>query len=267
MKISPLIPNELSLTDQLRPPDWTDLTIPFGFYLDQSFCYPVKVVHHHEIIGLGCAIIFEKTAWLAHIIVSENYRKQGIGGRIVEYLLNDIQSKGIQTISLLATDLGEPVYLRAGFHTTGEYLFLERKKNSATFPISGKIQSYQPDFYQPIVQLDTFVSGENRERLLKLFIKRSVVFIENHEIKGYYLPGLGDGPVCAKTPEAGFSLMAHKYADINQASLPTDNHSGLLFYKQLGFEHTGRIAKRMVWGEKYSWKPEMIYNRIGGNLG
>ena len=81
-------------------------------------------------------IIFQKSSWLAHIIVDPDYRSRGIGYRIVEQLLLQVSKHSPETCLLAATDIGKPVYLKAGFRDVGEYTFFEREKPWSDKPVS-----------------------------------------------------------------------------------------------------------------------------------
>ncbi|MBL0009542.1 MAG: GNAT family N-acetyltransferase [Saprospiraceae bacterium] len=98
------------------------------FYITSDFCFPIKVSIDHKIAGTGTAIIHHDVAWLAHIIVHPDFRNQGIGKLITESLVKMAHAKSCDTLYLLATELGEPVYRKIGFETETEYLFFKGEK-------------------------------------------------------------------------------------------------------------------------------------------
>ena len=267
MQCDKLTYSEIDRIRYLQPEGWSDITDAFRFYCSSDFCSPIKIALGTEIVGIGNSIMFEKTAWLAHIIVSKDYRKQGIGFRIVDSLLSDIKARGIETALLLATELGEPVYLKSGFRKVSDYSFFERETVKVVKHYTNKIQLYKEDYYNEMIRLDTYISGENREKLLKDYLSESIVYISNSSIKGFYIPNLGEGPVYALTEDAGKELMRFKYSTINKAAIPGENKAGIDFLKELGFAGTNTVGKRMISGHDIEWKPEMIYSRIGGKLG
>lgn len=259
--------SDIDKISHLQPEGWPVITNAFRFYLGYDFCYPVKVMLDNEIVGLGNLIHFGQTAWLSHIIVGYDYRKQGIGFKIVDHLLAECKARGIKTSLLIATELGEPVYLKAGFRKVSDYCFFKREPHQAGNHSSENIQPYKEDFYKDIIQLDTYVSGENREMLIKDYLSKSFVFINHKDIEGFYIPGLGEGPIYALTPYAGRELMRFKYATADRAIIPGENQTAIEFVKEMGFTEAKTIGKRMILGSDIAWKPEMIYSRIGGNLG
>jgi len=251
---------------ELQPGGWSDIIPFFHFYVEHSFCTPVKVCHEDELIGIGSGIIFDTTAWLAHIIVRPRFRGRGIGGQIVEYLMDRLESTGCETVSLIATELGYPVYRKHGFTEQTEYLFFERKEAGKEHRISESIQPVSDENTSDVLALDEAVSGENRRRILVDRMKDAVVFVKGGEASGSFLPALGEGLIVADEPEAGIELMKLKYRTSNKAVLPLNNRAGIEFLTANGFVETLR-AKRMVFGKEFSWHPERIYSRIGGDLG
>ena len=267
MQLEKLTFLDIENIDHLQPEGWTNLKDKLKFYTSNDFCNPIKIIDEDKIVGIGTAISFDKTAWLGHIIVGEAYRNMGIGFMIVEYLLNYLKQKGIETTLLLATGLGFPVYVKAGFKKVSDYRFFKKENILVENSYSNKIQSYIPEFYSQLIQLDTFISGENRERLLMNYLSNSFVFVENKTVRGFYIPELGDGPIFANTEAAGIELMRLKYSTVNDAVLPSENKTGIEFLQKCGFVEIERVGARMILGKEIAWKPEMVYSRIGGNFG
>lgn len=267
MQFETIIYNDLDKIRDLQPEGWPDIIPDFEFYLRSSFCHPVKATLHGKIVGTGAFIIHDKTSWIAHIIVHPNYRKQGIGRQIVDYLLEKFFHQPIETCSLLATELGKPVYIKAGFRDVTEYSFFKRETGGNGYPVSEKIHSCKKEHHDAIFALDRMISGENRKNLLVDYLDNAMVYIENNQVLGYYMPELKEGLIIADTTVAGLELMKVKYSDIHKAVLPSDNTEGINFLKQNGFVKIERVGTRMVLGKDIPWDPKKLYSRIGGNLG
>ena len=127
MNILPFTNKDIPYILPLQPDGWPDLRTEFKFYTKNDFCHPVKVVDRARVIGIGVLIVFERTGWLAHIIVDSEKRNRGIGRFIVHRLLDMAKEKKCRSVSLIATDLGYPVYLKAGFVEQTRYLFFSRE--------------------------------------------------------------------------------------------------------------------------------------------
>ncbi len=259
--------NDLGRIRPLQPEGWNDIVPEFEYYLRKSFCFPVKVIIGDQIAGIGVAINLGTTGWLAHIIVDPRERKKGIGTLIVNELLRILSAQGVRTFLLIATEAGKSMYLRAGFRVVTEYIFHKREIPCPEYRHSERITSFSENFRRELMTIDRRVTGENREELLGNSLKNASLFISDSALLGYYIPGVGEGPVIAITEEAGCELMKLKYASVSKAVLPAENISGLECLRFLGFEITSSRGTRMVMGEDIAWEPGKIYSRIGGNLG
>ncbi len=251
----------------LQPDGWPDIVPEFTFYIRKEFCHPVKAVFNQTIVGIGTSISFRDTAWLAHIIVAKEYRNRGIGQRITRTLLTHEGARYAGTVLLIATELGRPVYEKAGFRAVTEYLYCKRHHPSRDLPVSPHIRSCSHSDYPVILELDKQISGEDRRSLLGDFMEDSLVYTDDGSIKGFYMPELGEGLILALTPEAGLELMKVKYARADKAVLPSDNLHGINFLKQHGFKITDTRGTRMILGQDINWQPEKVFSRIGGNYG
>lgn len=266
MDMEPIMESDLQYLRELQPEGWPDITPVFINYLRRPFCTPVKVMSERKIVAIGAGISWGKTAWLAHIIVAPEHRNKGIGGSLVGQLLHSLQNSGCETISLIATDMGYPVYKKAGFIEQTEYVFFEKETPLKDIALSEEIIRLPAAKTQEIMVLDQTASGENRSNLLTDELNNCYVYLKKGRTLGYYLPGLGEGLIIANDNTAGIELMKLKYSITSKGSLPAENKDGIKFLKDNGFRET-KTVKRMIWGKEFLWHPVQIYSRIGGNLG
>ena len=267
MKFEPIYQCDLEEIKHLQPDDWNDIIPEIEFYIRSTFCFPVKVSMDNCIVGIGAAIIYDTTAWLAHIIVDRAYRNRGIGFQIVQELLRKNENTRIKTYLLTATELGKPVYTRAGFRPVAEYVFMNREKAIPEETSSTPIIPFEERYRHQVLQMDRRVSAENREFLISGAIHDAKLYTEGDDLSGFFIPGLGEGPVVADTVEAGLELMKIKCPSVNRVVLPADNLTGIEFLHQKGFFPTAIKGTRMILGKDLNWQPTKIYSRIGGNLG
>jgi GNAT superfamily N-acetyltransferase len=267
IQIEPINNKDLDSIRHLQPEGWSDIVPDLTFYITSDFCSPIKLSVGETIAGIGASIQFHNTAWLAHIIVDPGFRNKGIGYQIVEKLLEDLEKSGAKTCLLTATELGQPVYIRAGFRTVAEYIFLNRDKPWQEVPLSPDIIEFREEFTPHIILLDKQATGEEREGLLSPFLKGSRLYVKNNMMMGYLIPGLREGLIVAENEEAGMALMNAKYANVDKAILPAENRAGVEYLLKRGFADSGKKGTRMILGKDIPWKPGMIYSRIGGNVG
>lgn len=267
MKFATVTYNDLNEIGYLQPEGWPDIAVDFKFYVDSQFCIPIKTVLGTRIVGIGAAILLGDSAWIAHIIVEKESRNKGIGSTIVEELLNRLKAYSMKTCMLIATEMGKSIYEKAGFRVVSEYAYFRREKPWSDRIISDQVRPYEKAFSSDIMELDRNISGEDRSKLLRDHLKGSKIYIRNKNLAGIYVPDLGEGSIIADTISAGTELMKIKYAVIDKAVLPAENHAGISFLEQNGFIRTPVQGTRMVYGEEVRWKPDRIFSRIGGNLG
>jgi len=267
MRFEPINCHDLHALGKFQPEGWSDIVPDIEYYIRSDFCSPVKVSIDDKIVGIGAAIVYDTTAWLAHIIVDPDFRNRGIGHQMVEELLKLIKDNRITTCLLTATELGKSIYTKVGFRTVSEYIYLNREKPWTDYPTSACIAGFQLQYKPQILQMDGEVSGENRESLLSEHLGNSVIYIHDEEVQGFLIPGLKEGPIIAETREAGLELMKVKYSKVDKAVLPADNLAGVEFLKQNGFTETATKGTRMILGRDLDWQPQKIFSRIGGNFG
>lgn len=264
MRIEPLTEADLQYIPELQPEGWSDILPHIMFYVSSAFCSPVKVTADGTIVGIGTTIVHGRTAWLAHIIVHRDYRNRGIGQFITQHLIDSLHETPCETVLLIATTLGEPVYKKIGFQKETEYIFLRDGAISPETP-SGVVL-FSDRYVREMLDLDRKISGEDRQELLIPHIASAHLFVNDGSLLGYYLPDLGDGLVIAGTPEAGLALLIRRSMREKKFVLPLENTAGIEFLFRHGYQEYSRGA-RMWLGKKLVWHAEMLYNRIGGNLG
>ena len=264
--IEPLTTHDLGQLSALQPKGWGDITPAYTTYLGAKLYYPVKVVSDGQMVGVGTGITFGKTAWLAHVIVHRKYQRRGIGRGIVEHLITLLEKLGCESISLIATSDGRPVYAKAGFTEQTDYVFFERRQMDIPYTPSQSIDAITENDLADILHLDRDVSGETRQDHLNGSWSEGQVYRRDGIVAGYYLPHAGSGLVIAADDDAGIALMNLRVRTEHAAVLPAENRAGIEFLLGNGFTETNRV-KRMIYGRQFPWRPSNLYNRISGNVG
>ena len=68
-----------------------------------------------------------KRAHLMNVYTAKDYRRQGIGMKMVSMLIDEAWNKGATEISLDATEMGRPLYKKCGFEDSGECMVLVKE--------------------------------------------------------------------------------------------------------------------------------------------
>ncbi|GAA3957832.1 GNAT family N-acetyltransferase [Mucilaginibacter dorajii] len=264
MEVQPFNDNDVNLLVDLQPDGWPDITPSFRFYKVSSFCFPIKIIIDGKIAGIGATIIHHKIAWLGHIIVHPEHRGKGIGGYITKKLIDIANQHDCETINLVATDLGAPVYEKAGFTTETEYFFF--KDIHIASALSPLVIPYKKEFREQIAEIDYLTSQEDRVFLFEEHLTGGLVYFNNNMVEGFYLPTLGEGLIIANTRAAGIELLKVHFNANDKVAFPKDNLYATTFLHENGYKEI-RTAKRMILGKKRNVILSNIYNRIAGNIG
>lgn len=257
--------SDLDEINSLQPEGWASIEEDFRYHINNPFATTIKACVNDKLVGVGIALNFGETAWLDQIIVNPDYRGKGIGYKIVDYLMRELDALSTRTVQLIATPLGESVYKKFGFSEISTYVSLEKTSNEK-FSYSQKILKCTPDHFEDLLKMDKEINGEDRSLLLKPYLKDAMVYFDG-SLQGYFFPNLYEGPIYAKYDQAAKELMKLKSSNAQKAILPSENQNAIVILNDLGFENQKIIGKRMLWGKPIKWKPTMIYNRVGGNYG
>jgi len=256
--------NDLSKIGFLQPDGWEDIITHFKFFEHTNFCNPVVAEINSKIVGVANCLVNKGSGWISHIIVSNEYREQGIGYKLTKHVMGILLKNNCSTQLLIATKMGENLYQKLGFKKSTHYNFYIGKQ--LDFPQDKNIRQLNKSDLRKIYNLDLLVSGEYRENMIKNFVSDGYVFEEKKsaEITGYYLPNLGNGIVIAFEGNTGIELLKLKHTlNICKTVLPEDNIAGNEFFKEQNFELYNQ-AYRMVYGDEVNWNPQSVFCRIGG---
>ncbi len=265
MTIETLLQEDLEQVSALTPEGWGDLALHFDYNLQSSFCVPLKAVIGDTLAGLGNIIYNEDSAWLSQIVVHPGFRNQGIGKAITAALIDHIDRNRYPTIMLDATDMGYPVYRSLGFATISRHVHLSGEL-LATAPMPAALIPYEEQYLDQVLLLDRQATGEDRAGTLLEQIDKALLYREGDQITGAYWPALSRGPVIAAGTNAGLGLLQVRMQEKTHSMLPEENRQAIGWLQQQGFREQ-RKSRRMRLGAPRDWKPEWIYNTIGGALG
>ena len=237
--------------------------------MNQEYFFPIKLVAENKIIGVGELVLNGKIGWLGNIIVSKEFRNQGLGKKLTERLIRIANAKGCESIYLLATPLGKTVYQKLGFQESGKYLFF--KKGEMSFPEekNESIIPFDKKYQKEIFDLDKIAMGEDRSKVLGLHLEQSFVYKNPNKdkISGFFIPSLGDGVIICNNIIAGFEFIKKRETfGMERIIIPEECEETIEFLIQNKYTYF-RDATFMFLGKLKKGNPKMVYSRIGGYLG
>jgi GNAT superfamily N-acetyltransferase len=117
--------------------------------------------------GFVTSVVYESTAMVAHVLVSEESRGRLIGKSLLKTLLDRMDSDGIRSVILFATEAGSQLYQKFGFETTNEILSVglyvqERVMRS----LPQTCHRVEADDLGEISAMDALTFGDNRPGLM-----------------------------------------------------------------------------------------------------
>jgi GNAT superfamily N-acetyltransferase len=259
--------DELSLIRDLPPPDWRiDPEKVFGQHYDQDYFHPVIAIIGSEIAGTGIAVVNDNAAWLGIIIVKENYRNKGLGTAITNHLIGYAKSRGIDSIILVASESGFPVYRKIGFEPDLNYLYFRRDTHTRIESVIENIAEISRKDHNWIFELDYNISGEKRENLLTNSLQGGFQYFHGIH-KGYYLPDFGTGLIIADSEISGLELLKFRLSrDPSPICVPETNEAAISYLQSIGYYQFLKTP-RMFLNKNIKWLSENVYSRGCGYLG
>lgn len=266
MLIEPFTKEDLTEVSRLQPSDWNGVTQHYDYYLSHENCVPLKITVDDTIRAIGSVVFHENSAWLAHIITDKHFRGNGIGRKMAQALIEQIDDTIYSSIYLMSTELGYPIYKSLGFVEEGMHEFYLSDGKFVESKSHSNIRLVEKNEYQQIFELDAYTYGENRISRLEEKIETCKVFAKGNEIVGFYLPDLLEGPIISRNEESGKALMLERMKQNSVAIVPDTNIVAKELLKLNNWK-VFRTARRMRLGKERVIHPEMIYNRFSGQIG
>ncbi|PYV19769.1 MAG: hypothetical protein DMG21_00535 [Acidobacteria bacterium] len=135
-----------------------------------------------RIVGTSASIVYERRlAWVGMVLVDPEFRRRGIGLRLLDIVLEFLDARHIPTVKLDATPEGRPIYERRGF--VAEYA-IERWSLERPTPPARPAEPL-PALLPTILKMDCEVFGSDRSWLLSSVDRDAPEFTLAHEAGGH----------------------------------------------------------------------------------
>jgi predicted GNAT family acetyltransferase len=231
---------------------------------------------HGTPAGTTLAIVFGPVAWIAMVLVEETLRGRGIARAMMNHALNFLDRRGVTSVRLDATPLGQPLYDRLGFV---EQFRLNRY--GGVLPAAAAVAAVgavAPHQWEGLAALDEGVtSTDRRPALLQLFAEHpenTRCVRRGERLAGFLTTRPGSkalylGP-CLADADAGPLLLTdvcHRFAGQRAfLDIPEPNVAATRLVDQWGLT-VQRQLTRMVRGAAVRERLEWLWSSAGPEKG
>jgi GNAT superfamily N-acetyltransferase len=265
---------------------WGDRHAFFEFAVHHPECEPLVADVGGTIAGTVVGTRHRSAGWIGLVFVSEDQRRAGLGSALTKAALERLDRAACRTVSLVATDMGRPIYERLGFEVVGRYVGLTRPGAPSDGDEEGanSVRAFHLSDLDAVCELDAWATGEDRSHLLRAIAREGggIVLDGSSQsssprpgrkgIQGFSLPsGWGGWPTIAATPADALLLLEgiRRTRGTDRAlhsAVLEQNLAGRRLLGEAGWQETWR-GVRMIRGEPLEWQPEAIYGQFNFGLG
>jgi GNAT superfamily N-acetyltransferase len=188
--------------------DWRRL-----FQLSPGGCFGAFLAG--RLVGTVTTLTYgTQLAWIGMMLVDPDYRRRGLGTRLMQAAIERLQRLGVAAVKLDATPAGRPLYETLGFRAEGSverWEGLGQRRQEMNWPVWK--ESFRPFLYD----FDHLAFGADRSALLTSLIADSppaplVALDAQGELDGFALARPGRqafyiGPVAARSSRTALALL------------------------------------------------------------
>lgn len=233
-----------------------------------------------RLVAVGSGVAYGSLGFVGNMIVAEDHRRRGIGGVVLDAVVEFLREAGCTRLELFATEQGRPLYASHGFAHI-EPGSLARLPRGLPLPPPGDelvVADADETALDRLVAYDTSRFGGERRPLLQAILadphRPTIVATRGEAVVGYgWLRPDGDriGPWIADEPEVAAAILDEAFRRLPDrpeltANIPLSNRPGVAWLRSLGVEPDpwdGRMAR----GAPIPRREESIYGNTVGALG
>jgi predicted N-acetyltransferase YhbS len=197
------------------------------------------------LLGTAAYVSFRRTGWLGGVAVDSSARGSGLGTALTLAALEALGPH--ETVLLLASDAGRPIYERMGFEREGRYRVFMSPDDAVP------VGSFGPLDGEAVLALDARVTGETRTLAIDAVVD-GVTSAGGVALR----PPWGARPILAPDPGEGAELLAAVLEPGLRLAVPEANVAAADAMLALGcVEREGVL--RMRRGPAVAWRPTELW--------
>ncbi|MGE3807745.1 MAG: GNAT family N-acetyltransferase [Gemmataceae bacterium] len=164
-------------------------------------------------VGSAIAFTFDTVGWIAMVLVDPAARGQGIGTSLMQHALHFLDGRGVRSVRLDATPLGQPIYEKLGFQPQFK---LQRFAGLPSLPGSSTpegVDALHPEWFPELCSYDRAITRTQRTSLLTHLLAEGATLVLRQAglLAGYVMsrPGANAAQIgpCLAEPAAGTRLL------------------------------------------------------------
>jgi predicted N-acetyltransferase YhbS len=256
--------------------DFGDRREFFRWALTQPAITPIVAEEDGRIVGTGCGAAYVGTGWVGVIFVVPERRGSGLGRKLTRTVIEHLEDRGCRSQILIASPMGQPIYVREGFRVLGQQIrFTIDGLGADGAPADPRIRPFTPSDFEAVATLDRAATGEDRRVVLADLVTPATTLVATDAdgaVRSYLArtPWRG-GALIATNPDDAVRLLDRRRRSTGPdhragAGVLATNSAGRARLRAAGWqEETGHV--RMIRGEPLAWDPSMIFGQLNGALG
>lgn len=278
LEIRTLTLNDIPAADELRRTEgWNQTVTDWTRIIEHQSDGCFAALCENRLVGtVSTTVHHGDVAWIGMMLVHRDYRRRGIGKRLMTTALDFLDSQQVPCVKLDATPAGRPVYLKLGFHEEGALNRWHREGPVRPWPDLGlesaAMQRIQQ--WQKIADADLRAFGVDRGTWCQALARDSLVISRNEDGgSGVGMLRPGDrvpymGPIVADSAGAGCRIAEELAAQVGGLfwDIPRQNQAARNTAEMLGFEPV-RELYRMYRGAPVPERPNMQFAITGPETG
>ncbi len=198
-----------------------------------------------SLVGTAAYVSFGRTGWLGGVAVDVSARGSGLGRALTEAALDALGPH--ETVLLLASDAGRPIYERLGFEGEGMYRVFMSPDDAVPVGSFGTLDR------DTVLALDARVTGETRTLAIEAALE-GIASASGVALK----PPWPARPILAPDPGEGAALLAGVLEPGLRLAVPEANVAGADAMLALGCEERPGVL-RMRRGPAVPWRPTELW--------
>jgi GNAT superfamily N-acetyltransferase len=204
------------------------------------------------IVGTGGSVGFGPTGWIGGIAVAPEARGNGLGRALTEAAIEALGPR--ETLLLLASAAGRPIYDRLGFE--GEFSYRSFWTPPDAAPVPGDTRPLTLEDRDAVLALDARVTGEQRTLAVDVGLIGGLAMPDLSAVA--LRPPWPARPILARDPAAGAALLAAVLEPGMRLAVPDANAPALEALLALGCAE-GPSVLRMRRGAPVAWRPDELW--------